>query len=85
MVESIKQKSLIIEHLLYTDENSNYSKMLNESSLTSHSGNNIKCLNEENKKKIESDSKSCNEVYASNAANSGKKNKLVGFFTKIFK
>ena len=84
MVESIKQKSLIIEHL-FTDANSNYSKMLNDSALSSNSPNNIKFLNEENKKKNESDSKSCNEVYSSNAVNSGKKNKLVGFFSKMFK
>jgi len=85
LIESVKQKTLIIEHL-FKDANYNHSKILNESAISAKSANDIKCINEENKKKNDSDSKSCNEVYATNnAVNSGKKNKLVGFFSKIFK
>ena len=83
MRQSIKQKSLIIEHL-YTESNNNITKNnLNDSSCTSRTPNNLNIINQEPKKKsIEYDTKSCNSTFSTNTS---KKKGFVGFFQNIFK
>lgn len=98
MRESIKQKSLIIEHL-YTDANgSNIPRInVNESSVTSRTPNNLNIINKErkninvsnnniniNNNKQDFDAKSSNSAFSTNATTNKKKG-FVGFFQNIFK
>lgn len=82
MKESIKQKSLIIEHL-YTDCNYNQTKMyINDSSDTSRTQNKLQLMNKDERKNIDFDNKSCNTAFSTNTT---KKKGFVGFFQNIFK